>query len=98
MGRKTDRAKVEIWKENESRSYGIPYTDPAAGPSAGVSPIREIGGDRRTGLGNPEKDERTRTRTGRSGLPDDHSGREEESRPTKRPRTRYVGTTGEGAE
>ena len=79
MGIKTDRAKVESWKENESRSYGVPYTDPAAGPSAGVSPIGEIGGDRRTGPGNTEKDERTRTRTGRNGLPDDHSGREEES-------------------
>ena len=63
-----------------------------------MSPIGEIGGDRRMGPGNPENDGRTRTRTGRSGLPENHSGREEESRPTKRPGTRYVGTTGEGVE
>ena len=63
-----------------------------------MRPREKAGGDRRTGPGNPEKDERTRTRTGRSGLPDDHSRREEESRPTKRPGTRYVSTTGEGVE
>ena len=62
-----------------------------------MRPIEKDGGGRRTGLGNPESSERARTRSGRSALPDNQSGREER-RAYGEARNRYISTIGEGVE
>ena len=74
-----------------------PHTGPVVGLRADMRPIEKDGGGRRTGLGNPESSERARTRSGRSALPDNQSGREER-RAYGEARNRYISTIGEGVE
>ena len=61
----------------DGRSYGDPHTDPAVGIRTGVGPLGKGGGGRRMGLSSLESSEQAQTRSGRSGLLDNQSGREE---------------------